>query len=143
MTIMTNRINITDAAPVRPAAVIDGVDELTTVAWHAYSETQGLARLGVATAVTVSAQDKVAVEMTFGAESAHLLPSFVANMKDTALTRTPAGFTVAGTVFHSNIKVKATIGYAVISVGDAEALVAAVDTDLDDAVTATDSTVLL
>ncbi|MFF2572711.1 hypothetical protein [Streptomyces sp. NPDC058084] len=135
MTIMT-----TNAAPLRPEAVIDGVDELSTVAWHAYSETQGLARLGVATAVTVSTQDKVAVEMAFGADSAHLLPAFVTKMKDTALTRTATGFTVVGTVFHSNVTVRATVGYAVISVGDAEALVAAVETDLDDEVAAIDTT---
>ncbi|MEU6946607.1 hypothetical protein ABZ957_15465 [Streptomyces sp. NPDC046316] len=140
MTIMTNRINITDAAPIRPEAVIDGVDELVTVAWHTYSETQGLARLGVPTAVSVSAEDKVIVEMTFGAESSHLLPAFVASMKNTALTRTTTGFTIAGTTFHSNVNVKATVGYAVLSVGDAEALVAVVDTDLDDEVAAIDTT---
>lgn len=138
MTIMT-----TNAAPLRPAAVIDGLDELSTVAWHAYSETQGLARLGVAASVTVSTQDKVTVEMTFGADTSHLLPAFVATMTSTALTRTATGFTVAGTVFHGNVNVKATVGYAVISVGDAEALVAAVDTDLDDQVAAIDTTVLL
>lgn len=125
----------TNAAPIRTEAVSDGVEDLVAVAWQVYSEVQGLARLGVEVTASVSARGRITVDLTFATESAGLLPGLVTQLKNTALTRTDTGFTIAGTSFHGAVNLRLTVPYSAITAAAANELVAAVDVDLDDEVT--------
>ncbi|GAA3126624.1 hypothetical protein [Streptomyces goshikiensis] len=126
----------TNAAPLRPAAVTDGVEDVVAEAWNVYSHVQGLAQIGVDTSVNVSRQGRIIVDLTISKAAAGLLPGLVEQLDDSALTRTPGGFAVAGTIGQGNVSLQLTVDHASITVAEAEALIAAVDTDLDDEVAA-------
>ncbi|MBZ3918117.1 hypothetical protein [Streptomyces acidiscabies] len=122
----------TTAAPLRTKAVSDGVEDVVAEAWHVYSEVQSLARIGVEVAVTVSRQGRITVDLTVAKESAGLLPVLVKELENSALTRTPGGFAVAGTICQGNVSLQITVDWASITVAEVEALIAAVDVDLDE-----------
>ncbi|MDH6545881.1 hypothetical protein [Streptomyces sp. SPB4] len=126
----------TSSAPLRPEAVNDGVEDVVAEAWNVYSQVQGLARIGVETSVSVSRKGRITVDLLVSKEAAGLLPSLVEQLDHSALTRTPGGFAVAGTIGQGNVSLQFRVDHASISVADAEALVAAVDIDLDDEITA-------
>lgn len=126
----------TSSAPLRPEAVNDGVEDVVAEAWNVYSQVQGLARIGVETSVSVSRKGRITVDLLVSKEAAGLLPSLVEQLDNSALTRTPGGFAVAGTIGQGNVSLQFRVDHASISVADAEALVAAVDIDLDDEITA-------
>lgn len=123
----------TTAAPLRPRAVSDGVEEVVAEAWTVYEEVQNLSRLGVEVAVTVSRQERITVALAVSAEAAGLLPTLVREMEHSALTRTPSRYTVTGTICQGNVRLQVAVDAAEVTVAELEALVAAVDVDFDEA----------
>lgn len=121
------------AVPLRPRAVTDGVEDVVAEAWGVYSEVQSLARLGVDVEVTVSRQGRIAVALTVAAEAVSLLPDLIREMENSALTRTPDRYTVTGSICEGNVNLRVSVDWRESTVADLEALVAAVEIDLDDA----------
>ncbi|MFE7427464.1 hypothetical protein [Streptomyces sp. NPDC057545] len=126
MTIMA----FTTAAPIRPQAVSDGVEDVVAEAWSVFGEVQDLARLGVEVAVTVR-PGEILADLVVRKEAAHLLPTLVQELENSGITRTETGFRIAGTMCQGNVGLRIVVDSAEVTVGQIEALVAAVDFDFD------------
>lgn len=123
-------IAVTTAAPIRPQAVSDGVEDVVAEAWSVFGEVQGLARLGVEVAVTVR-PGEILADLVVRKEAAHLLPTLVKELENSGITRTESGFRVAGTMCQGNVSLRIIVDSSQITVEQIEALVAAVDIDFD------------
>ncbi|MFI1568498.1 hypothetical protein ACH4ZX_36685 [Streptomyces sp. NPDC020490] len=123
-------IAVTNAAPLRPQAVSEGVHDVVAEAWSVFEEVQDLSKLGVEVAVTVRPGEIVA-DLAIRKEAAHLLPTLVKELEHSGITRTEAGFRIAGTMCQGNVGLRVLVDSSQITVEQIEALVAAVDVDFD------------
>lgn len=123
-------IAVTSAAPIRPKAVSDGVEDVVAEAWSVFGEVQDLARLGVEVAVTVRPGEIVA-DLVVRKEAAHLLPTLVKELENSGITRTKTGFRIAGTMCQGNVSLRLIINSSEVTVEQMEAVVALVDVDFD------------
>lgn len=123
-------IAVTNAAPLRPQAVTDGVDDVVQEAWSVFGEVQDLARLGVEVAVTVRPGEIVA-DLVVRKEAAHLLPTLVKELEDSGITRTETGYRIAGTMCQGNVSLRVIVASSEVTVEQMEALVAVIDVDFD------------
>lgn len=121
---------VTNAAPLRPQALSDGVDDVVQEAWEVFGEVQDLARLGVEVAVTVRPGEIVA-DLVVRKEAAHLLPTLVKELEDSGITRTETGYRIAGTMCQGNVSLRIIVASSEVTVEQMEALVAVVDVDFD------------
>ncbi|MFJ2589742.1 hypothetical protein [Streptomyces sp. NPDC087538] len=126
MTIMA----FTTAAPIRPQALSDGVEDVVAEAWSVFGEVQDLARLGAEIAVTVR-PGEILADLTVSREAAHLLPTLIQGLETSGITRTETGFRIAGTMCQGNVSLRIIVDSAEVTVGQMEALVAAADVDFD------------
>ncbi|MFG2236137.1 hypothetical protein ACGFNX_40145 [Streptomyces sp. NPDC048723] len=118
----------TSAAPIRPQAAVDALDDVVADAFSLFDEVQGLAKLGVRLALTVL-PGRIAADVTLQPESAGLLARLAGELENTSITYTPAEVGIVGSMGQGNIAVRITVGRAHLTAGDLEDLVAAVDLD--------------
>lgn len=123
-------IAVTTAAPIRPQAVSDGVDDVVQEAWSVFGEVQDLARLGVEVAVTVRPGEIVA-DLVVRKSAAHLLTTLVQELEDTGITQAESGYRIVGTMCQGNVSLRIFVDSAEVTVEQMEALVAIVDGDVD------------
>ncbi|MGW2181252.1 hypothetical protein ACWCXX_24765 [Streptomyces sp. NPDC001732] len=123
-------IPFTTAAPIKPQAVSDGVEDVVTEAWTVFEGVQDLARLGVAVEVTVR-PGEILADLTVRREAAHLLPTLVKELESSGITRTESGFRVLGTMCQGNVSLRIVVDSSEVTVEQLQALVAAVDFDFD------------
>ncbi|MCS0606034.1 hypothetical protein NX794_33220 [Streptomyces sp. LP11] len=123
-------IAVTTAAPIRPKAVSDGVEDVVAEAWSVFGEVQNLVKLGIEVEVTVR-PGEILADLVVRKEAAHLLPALVKELENSGITRTKTGFRVAGTMCQGNVSLRIIIDSSQITVEQIEALVAAVDVDFD------------
>ncbi|MGW3200084.1 hypothetical protein ACWDBD_37070 [Streptomyces sp. NPDC001118] len=121
-------IAVTNAAPLRPQAVTDGVDDVVAEAWDVFEGVQCLSNLGVEVAVTVR-PGKIVADLVVRKDAAHLLPSLVKELENTGITRTESGFRIAGTMCRGTVSLRVIVNSSEVTVEQIEALVAAVDVD--------------
>ena len=123
-------IAVTTAAPIRPQAVSDGVDDVVQEAWSVFGEVQDLARLGVEVAVTVR-PGEILADLVVRKEAAHLLTTLVQELENTGITQAPGGYRIAGTMCQGNVGLRIFVDSAEVTVEQMEALAALVDTGID------------
>jgi hypothetical protein len=123
-------IAVTAAAPIRPKAVSDGVEDVVAEAWSVFGEVQDLVKLGIEVEVTVR-PGRILADLVVRKEAAHLMPALVKELENSGISRTETGFRVAGTMCQGNVSLRLIIDSSQITVEQIEALVAAVDLDLD------------
>ncbi|MEU7222280.1 hypothetical protein [Streptomyces chrestomyceticus] len=134
-------MTITSAiVPLRPEALIDGVEDVVGQAWTVYSDVQDLARLGVDIAVTVT-RGSITADLTVTPDAAGLLPALIRELENSGLSRTPGGARVVGTMCRGRVQIRITVDGRQVTVEEMEALVATVaavvDIDFDAAHDAT------
>ncbi|MFJ6889837.1 hypothetical protein ACIQRC_34025 [Streptomyces californicus] len=123
-------IAVTTAAPLRPKAVSDGVEDIVAEAWSVFGEVQDLAKLGIEVEVTVR-PGQIVADLVVRKEAAHLLPTLVNELEDSGITRTASGFRVAGTMCQGNVSLRFIVDSSEITVEQIETLVSSVDVDFD------------
>ncbi|MFF6903389.1 hypothetical protein [Streptomyces hydrogenans] len=126
-----NIIAVTTAAPIRPQAVSDGVNDVVQEARSVFGEVQDLARLGVEVAVTVR-PGEILADLVVRKSAAHLLTTLVQELENTGITQAPGGYRIAGTMCQGNVGLRVFVDSAEVTVEQMETLTALVDGDIDE-----------
>ncbi|MFI8365250.1 hypothetical protein ACIGD1_34500 [Streptomyces sp. NPDC085612] len=123
-------IAVTTAAPIRPQALSDGVEDVVAEAWAVFGEVQDLARLGVEIAVTVR-PGEILADLVVDKAAAQLLTTLVQELENTGITQAPGGYRIAGTMCQGNVGLRIFVDSAEVTVEQMEALAALVDGNAD------------
>ncbi|MFF9483010.1 hypothetical protein [Streptomyces sp. NPDC014733] len=120
------------AVPLRPTALVDGVEDVIAQAWTLREEVQPLAHLDAEVTVTV-APGEITTTVEVAPEAVGLLPALLKKLDNSALACTPALIRITGTMCQGRVTLHITADSSRISVGELTEITAALDAARDEA----------